>query len=354
MKTSKKLLSLLLAFIMVFAVACGSTDTKKDGEKKAEGGKNIETLKVQFVPSRDTEDVVTVTKPLVNLLKEHLGKDGYEVDNIEISVGTSYEAVGEALSSGSVDVGFIPGGTYALYDDGAEVILTAARKGLKPESEDPTEWNKNKPTTQSDQLVTFYRSMVLAGPSEKGRELAKKINSGEKLTWEDLNSAKWGVQSASSSAGYIYPTLWLKDNYGGKSISDLANVVQVKGYPAAMAQLASGQLDIIVGYSDARLDNVDKWSKEWGGKDIWADTDIIGLSSKIYNDTISVSKESEIMDENLKKALQKAFIEIAKTEEGKKVIKIYNHEGYQEAKSADYDKEREAQEIMKGLKKEAK
>ncbi len=48
------------------------------------------------------------------------------------------------------------------------------------------------------------------------------------------------------------------------------------------------------------------------------------------------------MDDAFKKALQKAFINIASTEAGKKVIAIYSHEGYQEAQPSDYDNERAA------------
>lgn len=357
---AKKILSLLLALVMVFAlVACGNGKDKKGGkdtksETTADGGKEtkkIDTLKVQFVPSRDPEAVTNATKPLEDILKKYLAKEGYEVGKIDVSVSTSYEAAGEALSAGSVDVAFIPGGTYVLYDDGADVLLTATRKGLSVQSEDPKEWNEKKPIKNTDEQVSFYRAMVLAGPSAKGQELAKKINSGQKLTWEELNSAKWGVQSATSSSGYIYPTLWLKDNYDGKTIKDLANVVQVKGYSAAMAQLASSQLDILVAYTDARLDNVKQWKSDWKGKDIWEDTNILGISSKIYNDTISVSKNSKVITDDFKKALSNAFIKLAQTTEGKEIIKIYNHDGYKEAKPSDYDKERQAQELIKNSKK---
>ena len=40
-------------------------------------------------------------------------------------------------------------------------------------------------------------------------------------------------------------------------------------------------------------------------------------------------------------------IEIAKTEEGKKVISIYNHEGYQVANDSDYDAARTVQTLFK-------
>lgn len=352
MRNTKKILSILLALVLVLSVACSpkKEEPSKKGEKEL---KKVETLKVQFVPSRDPESIISATKPLEEILKKHLATQGYEVGKIEITVGTTYEATGEALSAGSIDVGLIPGGTYVLYDDGAEVLLTATRKGYNIDSENAKEWNDKKPTALSDNQVTYYRSMILAGPSAKGQELAKKVNAGEKLTWDDLNSAKWGVRSVSSSAGYIYPYLWLQDNYK-KGITDLTTVVEQKDYNTALAQLASGQLDVIVAFTDARIDNAEKWVKEWGGKDIWQETNIIGVSDKIYNDTVSVAKKAKsgVMTPEFKEALANAFIELAKTPEGKEVIKIYNHDGYEKAKADDYNKERDAQKLMKQLNKQ--
>ncbi len=329
-------------------MSCGGN---KKEEAKAEGEKNaIEELKIQFVPSREPEEIVTQTEPLKEILKAKLAEKGYDVKNIDITVGTNYEATGEALSAGTVDVGFIPGGTYAIYDDGAEVLLTATRKGLSVDSDNPKDWNDKKPTEQVDEQVNFYRALVIAGPSEKGKELAAKVNNGEELTWEDLSSAKWSVMGSSSSAGYIYPYLWLQKNYE-KGLTDLPSIVQADSYPSSMARLASGQVDVMVGFADVRIDNAEKWQSEFKkSASIWDETNVIGVTDKIFNDTISVSKNSEIMTDEFKKALSDSFIEIGNTEEGKKIISIYSHEGYQVAKDSDYDGEREAQNLLKELK----
>lgn len=307
----------------------------------------IDELSIGFVPSRDPEEIVTATEPLEQLVIDELATLGYEVGSVDISVGTSYEAVGEGLSAGTIDIGFIPGGTYVLYDDGAEVILTSTRAGLSNDSDDPADWNANEPTEATDEQVTYYRAIVIAGPSEKGRELADKVNNGEELSFEDLNSANWSVMSPSSSAGYIYPTIWLQDNYQ-QNLSDLENVVQADSYLNSFARLASGQVDILTVFADGRRDYVDQWQSELGGEnDIWTDTDVIGVTPGIYNDTISVSNNSENMSDELKSALQEAFINISETEEGKEIIAIYAHEGYEVAESADYDVERQAQEILR-------
>ena len=53
------------------------------------------------------------------------------------------------------------------------------------------------------------------------------------------------------------------------------------------------------------------------------------------------------MDADLKKALQRSFIEIAKTDEGKEAISIYNHTGYKEVTDADYDSSRKVLDMLK-------
>ena len=54
-------------------------------------------------------------------------------------------AVGEALAAGTADVGLIPGGTYVLYEDGCDVLLTATRDGLSIDSDNAKDWNDNAP-----------------------------------------------------------------------------------------------------------------------------------------------------------------------------------------------------------------
>lgn len=341
----KKTLALAAATILSVsmlaecAVAADSTEAPK----------SIDKLSVAFVPSREPDEIITATEPLKDLLKDALAKEGYEVGSVDISVGTSFDAVGQALVAGTTDIGVIPGSTYVLYDDGADVILTATRKGLNNDSDEAKDWNDNKPTEAIDKQATSYRALMIAGPSEKGKELGEKVNKGEELTWEDLDGANWSVMSSTSPAGYVYPSLWLKDNFG-HNITELSHAVQADSYGTAFAQLASGQVDVVCCYADARRDYEEKWNSEYSMENsIWDDTNVIGVTPAIYNDTISVSKNSPIMDEDLEKALQNAFMSIAETEEGKQVIAIYSHEGYKVAKAEDYDAERDAQKLIQEM-----
>lgn len=336
----KKAISVLVAAAMCVGMAVPAC---------AEENQQISKLTISFVPSREPEEIITATEPLKDMLTSELATLGYDVAEVDITVGTSYEAVGEALSAGTADVGLIPGGTYVLYDDGCDVLLTATRDGLSIDSDSAKDWNDQAPTQPSENQATSYRALMIAGPSEKGQELAAKVNAGEELTWEDVDSANWSVMGSSSPAGYIYPSLWLQENYG-TNITQLSHAVQSDSYGSAFARLASGQVDVLCTYADARRDYEEKWNSEYAMENsIWEDTAVVGVTPAIYNDTISVSKTSPIMDDEFKAALADAFINIGNTEEGKEVIAIYGHNGYQLAQSSDYDSERAAQDMIREL-----
>lgn len=330
--------------------AAASKDAAEEAPAATEAeNKKVDKLSIAFVPSREPAEIITATEPLKGMLTMELAKLGYDVKNVDITVGTSYEAVGEALSAGTADVGLIPGGTYVLYDDGCDVLLTATRDGLSIDSDSAKDWNDQAPTEATTNQVTSYRALMIAGPSAKGKELAEKINAGEELTWEDVSGANWSVMGSSSPAGYIYPSLWLQENFD-KNITDLPHAVQSDSYGSAFARLASGQVDILCTYADARRDYVDKWNSEYAMTNkIWEDTAVVGVTPAIYNDTISVSKSSPVLDDDFKNALADAFINIGSTDEGKEVIAIYSHKGYQRAQSSDYDSERAAQKMIQEL-----
>lgn len=350
----KKLLASLFALAMVCTLgACSSNGGQNDAEDNSH---KMDKLTLQFVPSKDADVIITGTKNLPELLIAALAEEGYEVGDVEISVGTSYDATGEAMAAGTIDVGWLPGGTYALYSDEVDVILTATRNGLSNDSTDPTTWNGDANATQKNgPQVTYYRSLIYATPSEYGQYLANKVNNGEALTWDDVNNANWAVLKTSSSAGYIYPTLWLMDNFDGKKISDLSNVVTLDGYGTAFAQAASESVDIIVCYADGRNDYEASWTLATTEKDstgkaglgrsesIWNELNVIGVTDGIYNDTVAVTKaKPEIYNAEFIAALQNALIKVIESDEGKAIFEVYSHTGYAKATDADYDAARKA------------
>jgi phosphonate transport system substrate-binding protein len=331
----KKLFAFATLLVALFSLAaCGRS-------------RDIDTLTVLFVPSRDAQEILDTTAPLAALLKAELAELGFNVNEVVIQVGSSYEAVGEGMIAGTVDVGFLPGGTYALYsgDGEIDVILASTRGGLNKDSANAKDWNDGLPTQgDATNQVTYYRSLLVAGPSTVGRALATKVNAGQALTFEDFNSATWCIQSPTSSAGTIYPSVALF-NLFGKKVSDLTNTVAPGGYGPSMASLAAGNCDVATIYADARRDYAEAWTTTYGrSASIWAETDVVLVTDGIFNDTISVSNET--VNSALKEALQQAFINIIGTDAGKAIFAIYNHQGYKVVTDEDYEPARIAQSIL--------
>ena len=312
----------------------------------------IPSLKIAFSPYADADQIVTATEPLEALLQTKLLEKGYDVKDIDMTVGTSYTAVGEALSAGSADIGFMSGGNYVLFSNDCDVLLTALRYAINKDSENPADWNDGTIEENTKNMSTYYRCIILAGDTEKGRALRDKVANGEELTWDELNGATWSVLSPTSASGYIYPSLWLQDKYG-KGISELDNVVQADSHTTSVARLAAGQVDVMVSYGHIRTKNAPKWESELGGTAPMAEqTGIIGVTEGIYNDMIAYSKSSETMsDELFRQALGESFIEIAGTDEGREIISVFSQVGYTWGKDSDYDGERAAQELLRSLEK---
>lgn len=350
---------LMTAAALAAGLSAGAAFAEDRPAPAESGSKEIDTLSMQFVPSRDPQEIISGTSDLPQLLTDKMAEKGYTIGSVDITVSDSYEAAGEALVAGATDIAWLPGGTYALYSDETDVVLTATRNGLSNDSENPADWNGEANATKKDgPQVTFYRALIYATPSEYGKELAAKVNGGDELTWEDLDKAQWAVMNVSSSAGYIYPTLWLQAKYG-KSITDLSNVTTMDSYASAFNQAASEAVDIIVCYADGRndyesvwnipADQTDETGKQGLGREdsIWNELNVIGVTDKIYNDTVAVTMaDPDIYNTEFISAFQDAIIELAGTDEGKEIFNIYSHTGYEKAVNSDYDLAREALKVI--------
>ena len=363
----KKLLTVLLAVLMVLGLAaCGN----KPADEPVVDDKTIDTLTISFVPSKDADVILTAAEPLKDILKAKLAEKGYTVNNVDISVGTDYSASGEGMISGSIDIGFIPASTYVLYHpDGVELLCEALRFGVGDANHkviDPKDgiapWNEGI-TTDADGMATGYASLIYVNiATEKGADLYEKAVAGT-LTWEDVDSAAWYVCSSTSSAGYVYPSIWLNDNFGEgagagkKTVADLSNVTPDGSYANMMAALLTGQVDVTVGYADVRKDAASTENFEAAYADeiaagtyanVWDVVKVIAVSPYIMNDTISVAPQSKDpkMTPEFVKALQESFIEIGQTEEGLKCVEPYAHKGYTIGSDSDYDGTRAANALF--------
>lgn len=318
MKNFKCLFVLMLA-VIVFAAACGnssSLDNQKNASNDSDsksGGYKPKELTVQFVPSQNAGTLEAKAKPLEKLLSKELGIP------VKVSVSTNYNTIVEAMKSKKVDVGFLPPTAYTLAHDqkAADLLLQAQRFGVKEDG------------SASKELVDSYKSEILVKKDSKIKSL------------KDLKGKKIALQDVTSTAGYTFQLAMLKNEAGINATKDM-KIVNVKGHDQAVISLLNGDVDAAAVFNDAR--NTVKKDQP----NVFKDTRILKLTQAIPNDTISVRPD---MDKDFQEKLKKAFIDIAKSKEGHKIIsEVYSHEGYTETKDSNFDIVREYEKLVKDMK----
>ena len=99
----KKTIALLLALVMMFALcACGQSaapaateaPTAEPAADAEPARPHFDKLTLEFVPSKDADVIITGTKDLPELVKAEMANLGYDIDEVDITVGTSYDATG--------------------------------------------------------------------------------------------------------------------------------------------------------------------------------------------------------------------------------------------------------------------
>ncbi|KAB2496408.1 phosphate/phosphite/phosphonate ABC transporter substrate-binding protein [Priestia endophytica] len=308
----KKLIGVSMSVALAAGVLAGCGNNEEASTSSGSNGEGAEKkeLTVQFVPSQNADTLEAKAKPLEKLLSDELDRP------VKVSVSTDYNTIVEAMASKKVDVGFLPPTAYVLAKDqgAADVILQAQRYGVNDKDGSPT-----------DELVDSYKSMFIV----------KKDSGIDSL--EDLKGKKIGYQNVTSSAGYVWPAASLMD-VGLDPLKDVQPVT-LKGHDQAVISLLNGDIDAAVTFQDART----IVQKDY--EDVFDQTKVIHYTEPIPNDTVAVQSD---MDEDLRKDIQEAFINIGKDEEGKKIIRdIYTHEGYVKADDSKFEIVREYGEKVK-------
>ena len=107
-----------------------TTEEPAAEETETTENQHFDKLTLEFVPSKDADVIITGTKNLPELVQAEMSKLGYDIDEVDITVGTSYDATGEAMSAGSIDLGWLPGGDHAIFTH-ADSTIAAIEAGLE-------------------------------------------------------------------------------------------------------------------------------------------------------------------------------------------------------------------------------
>jgi len=331
-----------IMLICLFLSACTTTVVKPE---------NITELRLVTAPIIDPlkmSDALEILKPA---LIEEYEKEGISIDSVSIDILTSHNATGEALSSATAQIGLIGATTYVEYmNEGLEAVLAATRAKVSKDSLIPSDWNNQIPTTRDpNTLTSSINALVLAGPSTKGKEFAKHVNSNQIIPWESISQAQWCISSSTtSSIAYIYPNLWLYETYG-KLFKDLT-VSPLQGtFSDTISMLALEECDIGLGYSFILSDYEKTWNNDFKRKEnIFTEVNVIGVTRSIQNDIVALSTEHDNYSESFKNATMNVFKRLVVREDMASAFKIFNILGYQDANAEMYEDTIIAYEFVKG------
>ncbi|WP_313756722.1 phosphate/phosphite/phosphonate ABC transporter substrate-binding protein [Tissierella sp.] len=281
----KKIIVLLLVLILVISIV-GCTQKKE------------EVIKMGFVPMKDGDKLIESVEPLTEILSKELGI------KVEGFTATNYVGVVEGLGSGQVDFGFIPPFAYVLAnkESKADVILTALNKSGEAK----------------------YRSQFLV-----------RKDGGIK-SFSDIKGKKVAFVDPSSTSGYLFPGAHLIKE--GIDLEMDMEYIYAGGHDKALQLLLNGDVNVATTFVDAR----DRYKEDF--PEAMEKTEVLGYTDYIPNISVTVRGD---MDKEMQENIKNALLNVAKSEEGAKLLKdLFNMYGFEEATDSDYDIIRTTAESM--------
>jgi len=253
------------------------------GEKKEE-----KPLIMGLSPIANSEKLIEDTAPLHKMLGDEIGK------KVEGFIATNYIGVVEALGTGTIDFALIPPFAYILANkkNGTEALLTSIGKHDEP---------------------GYYSVLIV------------RTDSGiEKV--EDLKGKKVAFVDPSSTSGYIFPAVILKDH--GIDIEKDITSQFAGGHDKALQLLVNGDVDAIGTYEDA----ITKFAKEF--PEVTEKVKVLQKSDLIPGITLVVSSK---VDDATKQKIKDAFLKVTSTQEGQDLtVKLFGIKGFEEANIDNY------------------
>lgn len=304
----------------------------------------VDTLKIVLSPTISEETFFNNRSSFIDSFKQALLKNGYAVGEVSIELATSNVQATEMLITKLADIGFLTKLSYfENRADNLDILLTQKEWSYNLPLEDINAWNDSEQLTTSKTLLDRHYAGIYVGSSVKGVELFQKFNRNEPLTWIDLNSAKWCHVLVTSQEGYVYPSLWLIENYARRIAELFDHELVIKGFPELMLKLANQECDVVVGPDTLRAEYEALWQKSLEDKgfgrpsSIYDEVKLIGLSDPILHDPVVYSTLNEKLDENFIKAIKTSLIYISESEIKNPLLEAMEINGFSELTKEEYE-----------------
>ncbi len=287
----KRLPGFLLALAMLF-VLCSCEQKPPENIQNGEAATppaqdesiRLAQLNVEFVAGdRDTGALLQLKKELPPLLISALAEQGVAVDSVSITFGASAEATAQALSKGSVQLGFLPSSVYCAYADGLHAVADRENAG--------------------NALIGLYLPY-----GEQNKALLEKLTPvpwGEAFTTEDLIRANWSIP-ANDEVAERYLALLLQEKYA-LSLQELENLSYYSDFAGRDEALKTAHFMVIYGF-DAVENN------------FCATLENLPLEGEVA----AVSAADEIVSSSaFRAALQQALAALCLNEDAQEVLALY-------------------------------
>lgn len=252
-----------------------------------------ETLILGMVPSREADVIVDSLDPLAELLTESLGIE------VETFISTDYTGLVEAMGNARIDIGFF---------GPAAMVQAMDRYNAKP----------------------ILASVRFGSPTYKS-QFNVQCDSGIE-SFEDLDDRTIAFVDPGSTSGYLFPYVFLKNNYGIDANTDM-NSIFAGSHDAAVLAVYNGDVDVAVSFNDARTAIDEEFP------DVNDVVCVLGYSGDIPNDGTVVR---EGISDDLANRIALALMNIAETEEGQALTDaLFNVTSFAPITSEAYDPVRE-------------
>jgi phosphonate transport system substrate-binding protein len=264
------------------------------------GCKKDQFLTIGFVPSAETENIASETKPLSDILSKKLGI------KVKTFLATDYSALISALGSKKIDIAFLPPFAYVQSKNkyNVEVIVKAIRQGK-----------------------AFYRGQFV-------------VRNNEAKNLEDLKGKIWAYPDASSTSGYLFPKAYMIKK-GIKPDEFFKDKIQTGSHDNAILAVYNGQADLATTFEGAE----NRLIKEY--PDIKSKLSVIGYTDYIPNDGIVINAD---LPKDIKAKIKETFLNLNNDKEALRILKqIYAWDSIVPAVDEDYHSVVEVMKLL-GLK----
>lgn len=253
----------------------------------------VDKITIAIAPSAIPSEIMDASSSFSDALKSYLYKEGYDVSNIEFVLYDTHTETLNAITNNEVDIAYLPMLQYLKIIDQVDYMASVTRSQLDM-SEVASDYNNVSISDKPMSTLAYRRALIYTGPSTYGQTLYDKFRNNETISWIDLNVASWCHVVVTNLDGYIFPSLWLIDNYGRRMGELFNHTLEVKGYQDVVAALADESCDIAVGPSLLRYDYASAWTSDYSrSSSIFDEVKVIGVTQPIYDNVFVSRKLSE-------------------------------------------------------------